>query len=339
MEIIEGKIDLHTHSVFSDGENEPEELGAIAERERVEAFAIADHDTVSGFREYLKYAKNFDAETVPAIELGIKDDARRGLKEVHILGYFIDCKNKSLNRTLNMLNKSKSDWLPVQVEKLNRNGIRIDAEDVIEAAGSAVPRRPHIWRAIEKNEQNAIQEGEFFRRTSFGGDLYAKKSFEITLEDSVSLIKKAGGIPVLAHPGYYENFEEVFVEAINAGVEGIEVRYPYDKLGNKEAKAAVRRANILAEEFNLIKTGGSDFHGKGHGVMLGSVYVPYGYLLEMKKHKSGERKRIPRQYHHIDSSALKGRYCRECYNSFGELNVMERENGTGEYYCTVCELG
>ncbi len=101
----------------------------------------------------------------------------------------------------------------------------------------------------------------------------------------------------------------------------------------------MKRANILADDFNLLKSGGSDSHGKDRGVALGSVYVPYSYLQKMKKHKSGERKIIARQYHHIDSEGLEGRYCRECYNTFGELHVMEQEEGMGEFYCTLCELG
>ncbi len=197
MEIIEGKIDLHIHSTFSDGEDEPKVLGAIAEQERMEAIAIADHDTIAGLKEYMKYAKSFDVEIIPAIEFGVKDDAHRGLREVHILGYFIDYKNRSLNRTLNRLNKYKADWLYFQIEKMNGNGIKINAEEVIEAAGSAVPRRPHIWSVLEKNNRNSISREGFFNRTAFGGDLHTKKSFEITLEKAVELIKRREEFPFL----------------------------------------------------------------------------------------------------------------------------------------------
>lgn len=212
------KIDLHTHTNHSDGELSPKELVLLAKNKGLKAIAIADHDTVSAVKECLSL-KNNGLEIIPAIEIGIKNEEERQLKEVHVLGYFIDIENKNLYKSLDMLNKSKRRWLHKQIEILNRNGIIVNEEDVKKIAGLSVPRRPHIWKAIEENKQNKIPREDFFNRTAFGGEFYVEKDFEITLEGSVELIKKADGIPVLAHPGYYE-IDNAVAEAVSSGIKG-----------------------------------------------------------------------------------------------------------------------
>ncbi len=278
-----GRIDLHTHTKHSDGVLSPHELLSLARESKLKAIAITDHDTVSGFLEYLAYKENFGVEVIPGIEIGIKNDDDRGFKEVHMLGFFCDYTSKTFLSTLDKLNESKRNWLHRQVNVLNEIGLEFTEEQVKVIAEDATPRRPHIWRVIEAKNLGKIAMKEFYERTSYGGDLYVKREFELSLEDCVRLMKIAGGIPVLAHPGFYD-LERVVKECADAGIDGIEVNYNYQALGKQKTLEIVTTVDKLADKYNLLKTGGSDFHDNIHGSDIGTVNVPYSFLEKLKKH-------------------------------------------------------
>lgn len=277
---MKNRIDLHSHTNRSDGSLSPKELVMLAKEKGLEAIAITDHDTILALKE-MNY-NTPDLEIVPGVEISIKNEEERKLVDVHVLGYFIECENRNLSESLDRLNASKRRWLYSQIKILDRNGIPVSENEVKRIAGSAVPRRPHVWKALEESKQGNISREDFFGRTSFGGDLYVKRDFEISLEDSIVLIRKAGGIPVLAHPGFYET-DVVVAEAVSAGIEGLEVKYFYERLGKKKSADIARHVNELAGKYGLLKTGGSDFHDEQHGAMLGSVHVPQEYLEKMKR--------------------------------------------------------
>src|SRR3990170_6830773 len=162
----------------------------------------------------------------------------RGLKDVEILGYFLDLKNEKLLATLQKRQESKIRKTTRQVELIERNGYMIPIGEVVEKA--RVPRRIHIWEVLQQHNPNIIRE-EFFSRTGYGGSWYVEEDFTITVEDCVRLIKDAEGVPVVAHPGCYnerfrtenllrdENTFNVLTTCVNAGACGIEVFYPYHK--------------------------------------------------------------------------------------------------------------
>lgn len=280
---MEKLIDLHVHTNHSDGTLSPMQVVELAARKHLKAIAITDHDAVSGYMEYEGYKKDFGVEVVPGIEIGIKNEAGRSLEEVHILGYFIDYEDGRLLDVIDALNDAKEKWLNDQVKVLNEHGLKISVEEVKAVAGTATARRPHVWKVLSKNNPDKIAVEEFFKKTSFGGDLHVKKSFDITLEDCIKLIKQTKGIPVLAHPGFYK-MAKVIRLAVDAGIEGIEVKYRYSKFGKDKSEAIVRKLDGMADKYGLLKTGGSDFHGDNeNGAMLGSVDVPYNYLESLKK--------------------------------------------------------
>ncbi len=278
---MEKGIDLHTHTRYSDGKLSPRELLNMAREKNLGAIAITDHDTLDGFKEYLSYGEDFGLEVVPGIEFGVKNEKERHLSEVHVLGYLVDYKDEAFLRTLDKLNESKDKWLYDQVKILNDSGFSLTVDEVKEVA-DAVARRPHVWKVIQRNNPNKITMDEFFRRTSFGGDMYVQRGFELSLEDCIKLIKDAGGISMLAHPGFYD-IDIVMRHAVNAGINGIEVNYNYSGFGESKSQETVNRINSLAERYGLLKTGGSDFHDNVHGNDLGSVHVPYSFLEEMKR--------------------------------------------------------
>ena len=275
-------IDLHSHTNYSDGVLKPRELVNLAKQKELKAIAITDHDTVSGFKEYLNYKEDFGVEVVPGIEIGIKNEKERHLSEVHMLGYFVDYNDNKFLSILDKLNESKEKWVLDQVKILNDNGFKITVEEVKEIAGPAIPRRPHVQKVLEKNNPNKMSSREFYKKTSFGGEYHINRTFNVSLEDSIKLIKDAGGIPVLAHSGFYDT-DNVVKVCVDAGLEGIEVNYSYFVLGKEKSVETVKHINNLADKYNLLKTGGSDFHDNIHGTDLGSVDVPYSFLEKMKE--------------------------------------------------------
>ncbi|MBU3957909.1 MAG: PHP domain-containing protein [Nanoarchaeota archaeon] len=274
------KIDLHMHTNHSDGSLSPSELVMLAKEKGLKAIAVTDHDTVSGLKECISCSSGFGVDVIPGAEIGIKNEEERKLTDIHILGYFIDCENRNLLSVLKKINGAKRTWLAKQIKKLNETGLEISAEEVKIMAGLAVPSRPHVWKAVERHG-NKISRDDFFSRTKTGGDLFVRKDFELPLEDCIRLIHEAGGLAVFAHPGFHD-FENVVSPCIDAGIDGLEVKYFYG-FGKDEDAKVVGRIDELAEEHKLLKTGGSDFHDRNRGADLGSVSVPCEWLEKMKE--------------------------------------------------------
>lgn len=279
-------IDLHIHSKYSDGGLMPERIGRMARKIKLETISFADHNTIKGFLDYNRCARKYGLTVFPGVEIGVRNEPDRGLTDVHMLGYYFNYRDKNLNGIFYEMEKSRLDWCDEQVKLLNENGIEVDAKEVKKLSMPAVPQRPHIWKVVKK--RNGITREEFFKRTAGGGDLYVMKEFELSLEDSIKLIHDAGGIAVLAHPGYYDTVRVVEL-CVDAGIDGLEVKYHYNGNINR-SKRIVRHVNGLADRFGLLKTGGSDFHN-GNSAPLGSVYVPGFYVEEITEYMKKYMKR------------------------------------------------
>lgn len=271
--------DLHIHSKFSDGEFVPERICSIAKRIGLETISFTDHNTIKGFLDYSRRSRKSGLSVFPSVEIGVRNEPYRGLMDVHMLGYCFNYRDKNLNCVLSEMEKSRLDWCDEQVKLLNENDIEVNANEVKKLSMPAVPQRPHIWKAVKN--KNGITREEFFKRTAGGGDLYVMKEFELSLEDSIKLIHDAGGIAVLAHPGYYDT-DRVVESCANAGIDGLEVNYHYNGNINR-SKRIVRHVNGLADRYGLEKTGGSDFHN-GNSAPIGSVYVPRFYVERITEH-------------------------------------------------------
>lgn len=291
-ELSRGPVDLHVHSTASDGTVDPRDIVAIAESRGLAAVSLTDHDTVNGVKAFVEAAAGSAVEAVPGTEIGVANDRERGLIEVHILGYFIDIDEPRLRDAFDRLERAKLGWLEHQVEKL-RDGLEVDltADEVrVANPGIDVIRRPHVWRALEAKVAGRLEKERFYRRSDFGGDLHAEKDFEITFEESIELIHGAGGVAVLAHPGYSRALppEELIAFCREGGVEGVEVHYPYfyeENLGvGDEDRALIAMAGSCAERLGMIATGGSDFHGEPvKRVRMGEIPVSGDCLEELRR--------------------------------------------------------
>jgi predicted metal-dependent phosphoesterase TrpH len=260
------RVDLHIHSTASDGRLSPEDIVIAAAGLGLAAIAIADHDSVDAVAPALSAARAFPGLTViPAAE--ISTDVPRG--EVHILGYFIDHTDGELRATLSRLRNSRRERAQGMISKLAKLGINIDWQRVQEIAGSGAIGRPHIARAmLEKGYITSLKEA-FTRYIGRDGPAYVERE-KMTPVEVVTLVLKANGLPVLAHPPTVNDPEAVIIELKAAGLVGLEAYY------NNYRADEIERMLRLADRHGLIATGGSDYHGLDatSETMIGGVEVP-----------------------------------------------------------------
>lgn len=286
-------IDLHLHSSFSDGSKSPSELIEIALQRNMRAIALTDHDTIQGVEEFLNYGEDKNIILIPGIEITIKDEPERELMDVHILGLNIDHRCANLQNVLEKQERARNNQKRDICNRLNNEfGYNITYDEVKAIAKGSVVGRPHIVEILLNNNPKiaeSMTKNDMFLMISVGGKAYVEREFELTLEDSIQIIEEGKGIPLLAHPGIYQvsDREEFIKMCIDAGIRGIEVEYPYDKnrpYSRDEKKAAwameyfPRFYQTLAEKYNLIKSGGTDYHGGKKGIEIGEISVPDEYL-------------------------------------------------------------
>ncbi len=275
-----GLIDLHAHTSASDGRYRPAELVALAAEKGLEALAVTDHDTLDGLPEALEAAADF-----PALRLigGIEISSHSPGSEVHILGYFIRLQDAELLNHLALMRSSRTERAGAMVEKLRGLGFDISLERVREIAGEGNLGRPHIAQALlEKGYVSSLQE-VFTLYLGQGCAAYVDRH-KLSPAEAVSLITRAGGLAVLAHPTTVGNLFELVPRLKAAGLAGLEVYY--------KDYARERRQELLrySRRRRLIATGGSDFHGidEASEVMLGAAGVP-AQALEELLNLAGER--------------------------------------------------
>lgn len=263
-------IDLHTHTTHSDGSLSPAELAEAAVAVGLSAVALTDHDTTSGLAEFMQAAGG-RLRAVPGVE--ISTDYWPGT--VHMLGYFIEPGGPA-EAMLVALREGREERNMAVVQRLNDLGCPLTLEEVAAQAGGRVIARPHFAQAMVARGFVRDREEAFARYLGRGMPAYVRRR-KFSPEESVRLIRGAGGVPVLAHP-FSINLQTRRLRHLlagwrEAGLEGIEAWYP--------AHPPSRTASYLklAGEFDLVATGGSDFHGTAKpdirlGVGFGSLRVP-----------------------------------------------------------------
>lgn len=256
------RVDLHLHSTASDGQYSPSELVAMALERNLLAVAITDHDTTAGIDEALEAARGTRLEVIPGVEISC--DVPH--EEVHLLGYYLDHHHPALQEKLRAMRDARLQRAKGMLAKLTTLGFPLPWEVVAELAGGDSVGRPHIAGAMVKMGYVASTDEAFVLYIDRNGPAYVER-YKISPLDAVSLIKEARGLPVLAHPRRVTHFLPDLVER---GLVGLEVYY------NGYSPEDIQGLADLARKFDLIPTGGSDFHGAGlvYTVEMGSVKVP-----------------------------------------------------------------
>lgn len=267
-------IDLHVHTTASDGTYTPAEVVELAHKTGLAAIAITDHDTVSGYAEAARRGAELGVEIVPGIEISTKYGS-----SIHMLGYYIDMQSEGLHHILDWIVEDRDARARKMAELMAADGLPVSFDIMKERYGEVIGRPHFANMLVELGLARDVQDA-FDRYVEKGQRYYVGRTI-LPIERAIGLIIKAGGVPVLAHPFQYKRddagLRELIEYCMQHGLRGMECYYT----GYTPEQSAYLAS--LADEYGLIKTGGSDFHGenKKHillGRGLGKLEVPYSLL-------------------------------------------------------------
>lgn len=269
-------IDLHMHSTFSDGSFTPEELVAKAVEAGLAAISLTDHDTMAGIPRFLEAGRQHNLKVVPGVEIST-DYKGRGM---HILGYGMDITNRELQESLDWIRAGREARNMEILTKLNRLGFVMTWDEVVARAGEDVVGRPHFCQTMIDKGYVKDKTEAFDNWLGHGKPAYADRR-RLDPEAGIRIIRKAGGVAVMAHPFTLNlslmALRALLLELSRSGLEGIEAYYAEHKPEMQDLYLK------MAAEYNLLVTGGTDFHGAltpmlKIGCGFGSLHVPDSLL-------------------------------------------------------------
>jgi predicted metal-dependent phosphoesterase TrpH len=281
-------VDLHIHTTASDGTLTPEQVISHAHRLKLKAIAITDHDTVAGSRRALHSGVPPSLGFLTGVEISSTPPPfYPGSGSFHLLGYSIRLDDPNLNRTLEKLQQARKNRNPAIINRLNKLGISITLDEVRKEAGEGQLGRPHIAQLMVKKGVVASIDEAFDQFLGIDKPAYVDKQ-RVECVKAIEIIRGAGGVPVLAHPGLLnyktENqLDEMIGKLKNVGIQGVEVYY------SGHTPDQTRLYAELAQRHGLLMTGGSDFHGAIQpeiemGSGLGDLIVPYELFEKLIQH-------------------------------------------------------
>ena len=273
-------IDLHTHSTESDGTLTPQELMQLASDIGLSAIALTDHDTVGGLSKAKPVAESLGIELVPGIELSTDYNGT----EVHMLGFYIDDTNPAFLKKLQEFIDSRNLRNEKMAFLLQKEGFSITLEDLYREYPDSVITRAHFARYLV--EHGYVKDRDTVFRKYLGDNCrcYVPRE-KITPFEAIDLIHLGGGLAFFAHPVLcHMNHDRLrfFVRDLKeAGLTGMEAVYSMNSPGDE------RNMKKLAQEFDLLISGGSDFHGSNKpyiklGSGMGHLFVPYDLLTNLR---------------------------------------------------------
>ncbi len=265
--------DLHCHTTASDGALAPAQLVERAARLALKVIAVTDHDSTEGVAAALAAGQAHGVEVIPGVEINTDVPGT----EVHVLGYFLDYTAPILCSELARLRDGRVGRAKRMAEKLTEMGAPVRFERILEIAGEGSVGRPHVAQALLEAGHVSSFEQAFEKYIGRNSPAYVER-MKFTPAEACALIRRVSGLPVLAHPVFFDRFgaikspfnlDAMLPELIHAGLMGLEVYYPrYDAVTTEYLIAFARR-------YKLLQTGGTDFHGiRANEPDLGGIYVP-----------------------------------------------------------------
>lgn len=269
---MSSRVDLHMHTNYSDGQHTPEELIVKVKDAGIDVISITDHDTVDGIFEAVEAGKKYGIEVIPGLE--ISSDIRD--REVHILAYFFDPTNKELEEYLRFFRAERIKRAVRIIEKLNALGLSLTLDDVMEIAKNSAVGRPHIAKAMVSKKLVSNYFEAFSKYIGNGCPAYERK-VHVSPRSAFKIISDAGGLSFIAHPGPLPDV--IMIELIEAGLDGIEVIHP------SHLPHQVNHYRGIVNEYFLLESGGSDFHGgeRNDYGNLGKYCIAYSKVEAMRK--------------------------------------------------------
>lgn len=286
-------IDLHIHSTKSDGTYTPVQLVDYAMEKSLTAFALTDHDSTNGIEEAENHAMRLrenlpDSEKhkVPIVIPGIELSTDENGTEVHVVGLYIDIRNQVFRRFLDEFIASRKLRNQKMCQKFQELGIDLTYEALLERFPDCVLTRAHYARFLKEKGVVGSNKEAFDRYLGSRCPCYVPRE-KITPQKAVQLILTAGGVPILAHPILYHlsdaQLEKMVADLKEAGLIGIEALY------SSYTAADERQIRRLAQKYDLLISGGSDFHGDNKpglnlGTGYGKLYIPDEILDPIARH-------------------------------------------------------
>lgn len=279
----EGRVDLHTHTIASDGLLSPSRLIEYAYLKGLQAVAITDHDTTDGIDEGISAGKRYKVDVIPGIELNSQIDNQ----EIHILGYYIDKNSQQLQDVLSKMRDSRKIRTEKMVDKLvELYGFPISFDDILNQVQGETIGRPHIARMLVSKGLINNEKEAFEKYIGTDCPAYIGR-YRITPTEAIELIKNAGGVSVLAHPGLLPD-PGLMEKVLNLGIQGIEAYH------SKHTQEQADYYSTVANSHGLVITGGSDCHGElFNGLpIIGDVFVDIEIVDELRRLASLRHSRI-----------------------------------------------
>ncbi len=272
--------DLHTHSTFSDGTFSPEQILQLAKEAKLGAVALTDHNTIDGLKIFVEKSKDYGVEAVRGVEIS----ADYGEKELHIVALFLKEEAfPQIESFLNVYLKRKEESNLMLAKRLKEAGYNVDYEKIKKENIGAINRVHFAKQLLNSGQVASIKE-------AMEGILSKKKGFYVppkrfTSFEVIEFIKSINAVAVLAHPLLNltkDELVEFLIEAKKHGLDAIETRYSAFSLEEQEY------LEKLATKFNLLLSGGSDFHGTNKpniaiGKGFGDLQVPLTFAENLKK--------------------------------------------------------
>lgn len=259
-------VDLQVHTTASDGVLPPRRVVEAAVAARLHAIAITDHDTVDGLPEAEAAGAELGVRIVPGVELAVHFEG----EELHILGLHLG-RREAMADALAAFRNERVDRAVAIIEVLNRRGIPVTLESVLAHANGGAVGRPHIARAMMAGGWVRDFRDAFDKWLGWGKPAFVAKG-ALTLEESVALIHRAGGLAVWAHPADLAT-EPRLTRLAEVGLDAVEVLHP------SHTQALAETLFDRAERVGLLPSGGSDWHGSLEGPrQLGRQLVPRVWL-------------------------------------------------------------
>ena len=252
---LEGVIDLHTHTTFSDGSLTPAQLVKEAAAIGLTAVAVTDHDTVDGLPEALAAGERHAIEVIPGVEINLEHDQ----VTMDMLGYFLaGTPTGELQRELTELRTYRDERNARMVARLTELGLPLEPADLAAAGENGAVGRPHIGEAMMRRGYVSSISEAFKLYLRRGAPAWVDRR-RLSLSHALRLLRASGALPVLAHPGLIRTdaagLNHIVRDAARGGLVGIECYYP---LHDEETVAACL---AVARKYALVPTGGSDYHG------------------------------------------------------------------------------
>jgi hypothetical protein len=259
-----GGVDLHSHTTASDGALAPRDLVRLAARHGVQVLAVTDHDSTEGLPEAIDEAARHGIEIVPGLEINTDVPGA----EIHVLGYCVDWQAEWFQAFLREQRAERTARVHRIVERLTGLGMPLAADEVFAICKEGSPGRPHVAQAmVNRGYVKSVREAfDRWLRTDGPANVPRRR---LTPAEAVAVIRRADGVPVLAHPGL-ANRDEMIPGLVAAGLAGIETYYPEHSVGQ------ITGYRRMCQRLRLVATGGSDYHGShtGRASTVGSPHIP-----------------------------------------------------------------